>query len=179
MATNVLVASASTHGATAEIADRIGEALARRGLLVTVTPVELVGDLRDYDAIVLGSAVYRGRWLEPAKELIRRSGDGFADRAVWLFSSGPVGDPRRKLVRAMSVDPVDLPEVAEQTKARGHRVFAGKLEKRGLSRAQRLSLSLVRGLEGDFRNWAEIEQWAAEIAVALIGGDTALAAAAS
>jgi hypothetical protein len=51
-------------------------------------------------------------------------------------------------------------------------LFAGKLEKHGLSRVQRGLLSLVCDLDGDFRNWAEIEQWASEIAVALIGGQT-------
>jgi menaquinone-dependent protoporphyrinogen oxidase len=178
-APSVLVASASRHGATGEIAERIGEALARRGLDATVIPVEQVKDVRDYDAIVLGSAVYSGHWLDPATELIRKSSDGFADRPVWLFSSGPVGDPARKLVQQMSVDPVELPELLEQTKAQGHRLFAGKLEKRSLSRVQRGLLSLVRDLDGDFRNWTEIERWASEIAVALIGGQTAVMPAAS
>jgi menaquinone-dependent protoporphyrinogen oxidase len=175
----VLVASASKRGATGEIAQRIGEALARRGLHVTVSPADQVGDVRDYDAIVLGSAVYGGHWLDPAKELIRRSGDAFSARPVWLFSSGPVGDPARKLVERMNVDPVELPELLEQTKAREHRLFAGKLEKQGLSRVQRMSLSLVHGLEGDFRDWAGIEQWSAQIAVDLIGRETAATRAAS
>ena len=97
---NVLVTAASANGATGEIAQVIGDVLAARGLLTMVIPPEQVGDVTDYDAIVLGSAVYTGHWLEPAKELVRRSGDGFAGRPVWLFSSGPVGDPTRALVQA-------------------------------------------------------------------------------
>ena len=82
------------------------DVLATRGLLTMVIPPEQVGDVTDYDAMVLGSAVYTGHWLEPAKELVRRSGDGFAGRPVWLFSSGPVGDPTRELVQKMRADPV-------------------------------------------------------------------------
>jgi menaquinone-dependent protoporphyrinogen oxidase len=176
---NVLATAASKHGATGAIAQRIGEVLARGGLDGTVSPPEQVPDVRDHDAVVLGSAVYGGQWLEPAKELVHRSGDAFAGRPVWLFSSEPVGDPARTLVQRMSVDPNELPELLEQTKARGHRLFAGKLERRGLSRAQRISLSLVRGLEGDFRNWTEIEQWAEQIAAALDGSEAAVTRAVS
>jgi hypothetical protein len=42
-------------------------------------------------------------------------------RPVWLFFSGPVGDPSRKLVQQMSVDPVDLPELREITRALSRR----------------------------------------------------------
>jgi menaquinone-dependent protoporphyrinogen oxidase len=176
---NVLVTAASKHGATGEIAERIGAVLAERGLDVTVSPPERVRDVRDYDAIVLGSAVYFGHWLETAKALVRRSGAAFAGRPVWMFSSGPVGDPARKLVQQMSVDPVELPELLEQTQAREHQLFAGKLERQGLSRAQRVSLWLVRGLEGDFRNWHEIEHWAVQIAGALTERESAVTRAAS
>ena len=126
---NVLVTAASANGATGEIAQVIGDVLAARGLLTMVIPPEQVGDVTDYDAIVLGSAVYTGHWLEPAKELVRRSGDAFAGRPVWLFSSGPVGDPTRALVQKMRADPVDLAEIRERTNAREHRMFEGRLEK--------------------------------------------------
>jgi len=46
-----------------------------------------------FDAVVLGSAVYAGHWLKPARELVDRSRDALAARPVWLFSSGPIGDP--------------------------------------------------------------------------------------
>ncbi|MDE3069585.1 MAG: hypothetical protein KGJ43_02525 [Acidobacteriota bacterium] len=99
----------------------------------------------------------------------RRWGGTLAERPVWLFSSGPVGDPRRKLVQKMAVDPVDLPEILELTRAREHRLFAGRLERRALSLPQRAALLLVRGLDGDFRDWAQIERWAGEIASTLLG----------
>jgi hypothetical protein len=88
-------------------------------------------------------------------------------RPGWLFSSGPVGDPNRKLVQQMGADAVELPTLIALTKPREHRVFAGRLVKANASRVQRISLSIFRGFEGDWRDWAEIQRWASAIADAL------------
>jgi len=78
----VLVSTASKHGATAEIAEEIGrtlrETLQERGGsgddVVEVHPVEEVSSVDNYDAVVLGSAVYAGHWLEGARGACRASG---------------------------------------------------------------------------------------------------------
>ena len=164
---NVLVTAASQHGATREIAEAIADALRKRRLEVAVLAPEDVGSVEDYDAVIIGSAVYTGHWLKPAKELVERSAGELADRPVWLFSSGPVGDPSRKLVQKMGEDPVDLAALREMTRAEGHQMFGGKLEKQNLTRPQRTALALFRGLRGDFRDWDEIERWASRIADSL------------
>jgi menaquinone-dependent protoporphyrinogen oxidase len=156
----VLVSAASMHGATAEIAQAIGQALSGQGFAVTVLPPGEVRAIDGYDAVIIGSAVYMGHWLDPAKELVYRFGDALAGRPVWLFSSGPVGDPSGKLAKSMNQDPVDLPAMLEATHARGHQMFAGKLARKHLSLPQRAALVVFRGLEGDFRDWAQIRQWA-------------------
>jgi menaquinone-dependent protoporphyrinogen oxidase len=168
---NVLVTAASKEGSTTEIAEAIAQTLGGRGLETTVSSPERVRDVRGYDAFVIGSAVYMGHWLEPAIDLVRRLAPAVSERPVWLFSSGPVGDPTRTLVQRMGADPVELPALLAQTKAREHRMFAGKLVKgkEHLSRAQRISLSIFRGFEGDFRDWTEIDRWASQIADALVG----------
>ena len=48
-----------------------------------------------------------------------------------------------------------------------HRVFAGKLVRKQLSFPERAIVSALRVPEGDFRDWTEIRQWAAQIADAL------------
>jgi menaquinone-dependent protoporphyrinogen oxidase len=58
METNILVTYASKNGATAEIAEKIGEALRHAGLQADVLPVSGVRDLNPYQAVILGSAVY-------------------------------------------------------------------------------------------------------------------------
>jgi menaquinone-dependent protoporphyrinogen oxidase len=160
----VLVTAASMHGATAEIAQAIGRTLSEQGLAVSVLPPEEVASVEEYDAVVIGSAVYVGHWLDPAKDLVNRCRDALVTRPVWLFSSGPVGDPAGKLARAMDTDPVDAVAIRVTTGARDHRMFAGKLDRKVLTRPQRASLLVFRGLEGDFRDWAVVRQWADGIA---------------
>jgi menaquinone-dependent protoporphyrinogen oxidase len=92
----VLVSAASRHGSTTEIAARIAEILGRSQQIAVVeaAPAD-VDSLDGFDAYVIGSAVYMGRWLTDARELIHRL-SGWTDHPVWLFSSGPIGDPRSR-----------------------------------------------------------------------------------
>jgi menaquinone-dependent protoporphyrinogen oxidase len=158
----VLVSAASKYGATSEIAQAIADVLAERGCQVTVLPPEKAGAVGEFDAVVLGSAVYMGQWLKPARQLAARSGDALAARPVWLFSSGPVGEPAKP-----ADNPVDVTKILQATKARDHQIFTGKL-------AKSTSASLTgpspqpHAQEGDFRNWAQISAWATGIADALL-----------
>jgi menaquinone-dependent protoporphyrinogen oxidase len=159
---DVLVTAASKYGATGEIAGVIGEVLTERGLDATVVPCDQVDTVDGYDAVVLGSAVYAGHWLKAARALVDRSGDELAARPVWLFSSGPIGDPPKP-----EEDPVDVAEILAATNAREHRVFAGKLVRKRLGFADKAIAVALRVPDGDFRDWAEIKGWAAEIAATL------------
>lgn len=158
----VLVSAGSKHGATAEIAESIGDTLARRGLNVTVAKPDEVTNVDGYQAVVLGSAVYAGHWIEPAKNLAQQIATIHPKPAVWVFSSGPLGDPPKP-----EEDPVDASEIIELTSAREHRVFAGKIEKSKLSFGEKAIMIAVRAPEGDFRDWEEITAWAEGIADAL------------
>ena len=163
----VLVTAATKNGATGEIAQAIGAALTERGVPAVVLPPEDVRDVGGYDAVVLGSAVYSGHWLPAAMALVARCAGAWVGRPVWLFSSGPVGDPHSTLTQKMGVDPVDLPKVRTATGAREHRMFGGKLDRTTLPFAQRMALSLFRGMRGDFRDWGAVRAWSAGIADAL------------
>jgi menaquinone-dependent protoporphyrinogen oxidase len=159
--TKVLVTAASKHGATAEIAQAIAEVLAGNGLDPAVVPPDEVHDVDPYHAVVLGSAVYAGHWLKPARALADRCAAALRARPVWLFSSGPVGDPAKP-----DEDPVDVAELLTVTGARDHRLFAGKLTRKQLSFPERAIVSALHVPDGDFRDWPEIRRWAAEIATA-------------
>lgn len=161
----VLVSASSKHGATAEIAAHIGGVLRDRGFEVTIAEPEQVGTVEGYTAVVLGSAVYAGRWTTDAKALAARIADSRRLPPVWLLSSGPVGDPPKP-----DEEPADVAEIMEATRARQHRVFAGKLDKAGLSLGERAVMAVVRAPEGDFRDWDEISNWAGTIADTLEAG---------
>lgn len=156
--TRVLVAVASRHGATAEIGSELGAALADLGCQVTVADVETEPDVRGHDVVVLGSAIYAGHWLKTAREYVDANRDALRERTVWLFSSGPVGDPPEP-----ATDPADLGEVTEKTGARGHRLFAGKVDRTELRFAERAILAALRVPDGDFRELSEVRAWAATL----------------
>lgn len=163
----VLIAAASRYGSTREIARVIGDALAGKGISVDMIPPDAVDSIADYDAVVLGSAVYTGHWLMPARDFALRFQDELSARRLWLFSSGPVGDPARKLVQSMKQDPVEIAGITRDIHPRDHRIFAGRLDPQLLSWPQRASLLVFRGMRGDYRDWAEVRQWADEIATDL------------
>jgi len=160
----ILVSAASKHGATAEIAKAIGDTLTAAGHEAVVLPPDVVTSLAGYDAVVLGSGIYVGHWLDAAKDLVERLGGELAARPVWLFSSGPIGDPPKP-----EEDPADLPELMAATGARSHRLFAGLVDKSRLGLGEKVILAAVRAPEGDYRSWDEIRAWAEEIAAALAG----------
>ena len=72
VAVKVLVSAASRHGATVEMAANIGAALQAAGHDAFVLAPDEVQRVDGYDAAVIGSGVYVGRWLEPAKDLLAR-----------------------------------------------------------------------------------------------------------
>jgi menaquinone-dependent protoporphyrinogen oxidase len=158
----VLVTAASRHGSTAEMAEAVGRTLRQRGLDVDVRPAADVAAVDGYEAGVLGSAVYMGHWLEAARQLAESETRALRGRPVWLFSSGPVGDPPKP-----DEQPVDTGAAIAATGAREHRLFNGNLDPSRLGFAERAMVRAVRAQTGDFRDWAEIAAWAGEIADAL------------
>ena len=161
----MLVASASRHGATREIAEAIAAELREAGHEVEDRPVEEVDGIDGYDAVVLGSAVYVGRWLPPARELVQERAEALSRRPVWLFSSGPVGDPPRPEGDAA----VDVSEIATAVGAREHRIFPGRLDRAELGLRERAIVKVVGAQEGDARDWEAVGAWARGIAQALRG----------
>lgn len=154
----VLVTAASKHDATAEIAAAIGAEFADNGVPATVARPDEVTTLDGFDAAVIGSAVYAGRWLKPATKLIERHAAALTQIPVWLFSSGPIGDPPKP-----DEDPVDVVDVMSAAGAREHRIFSGRLDKHRLSFGERAIMVAVRAPEGDFRDWDAIRAWTDEI----------------
>lgn len=158
-APSILVTAASKHGATSEIADAIAAELAAEGMTVTRLEPEQIDGVEPYDAVVLGSAIYAGRWQKDARRLVDDLAGQLETRAVFLFSSGPIGDPPMP-----ETEPVDVAEVAAITSAVDHRVFAGALEQSRLNFGERAIVAALRAEYGDFRDWDEIRAWARAIA---------------
>jgi menaquinone-dependent protoporphyrinogen oxidase len=159
----VLVTAASKHGSTTEIASVIARVLRTADIETEVVAPEAVSSLAGYDAVVVGSAIYAGHWLGPAKAFVLRYRVELADLPVFLFSSGPIGDPPKP-----AQDPTDMVELDEATGAVDHQVFAGRVMRDQLGFFERLVTTVVHA-DGDFRPWDDIADWAKEIARFLKG----------
>ena len=169
-APRVLVVVASRHGATAEIGAALARSIAESdagraaGLAAVPVPADHRPDPAPFDAVLLGSAVYVGRWLEPAREYATRHADVLRTRPVWLFSSGPIGAPPFPPDEAY-----DVAALRELTRARGHRTFPGRLDKDRLSFGERAMVTAMRAPVGDFRDWDAVRAWGEEIAAQIAG----------
>ena len=144
-----------------EIAEAIARGLAREELPAVVRPVADVHDLAAFDAVILGSAVYMGRWLEPARAFAADNATALRALPVWLFSSGPIGDPPRP----EAAKAVDVTGLMETTGAQGHQLFAGRLDRHRLGFGERAVMVAFGAKDGDFRDWDAIAAWARGIAV--------------
>ncbi|PZR53208.1 flavodoxin [Xylanimonas oleitrophica] len=160
---NVLVAFGSTRGGTAGIAQVVAATLREEGFDVDLRDAGQVVSAEGYDAVVLGGAVYTGRWHRDARAFARRHASVLRHRPLWMFSSGPLDT---------TADDHDLPtvrqagEIAAALRAVGHRTFGGRLSPNppGV-----IAKAVARSHSGDFRNTAQIAAWAREIAAELRG----------
>jgi menaquinone-dependent protoporphyrinogen oxidase len=158
----VLIAYGTTGGGTGEIAGWIAEELRAAGLRVHVSPAGEVGDVTEYDALVLGSALYAMGWHTDARQFARRFAGRFAGRPAWLFSSGPLDT---------SADDGTLPpgrhaeEAMRELPAAQHVTFGGRMTSEAHGWLGHLARQPAReGHAGDFRNPARVRAWAREIA---------------
>jgi menaquinone-dependent protoporphyrinogen oxidase len=163
--TDVLVAFASRHGGTDELAHMIGDVVESGGLTVHVRRMEDVDELSSYSAYVLGSAIYMGSWLPAARAFVEEHHELIGERPTWLFSSGPVGEPPHDGRHAF-----DAGGLLAATHARDHHLFGGKLDRRALGIRERLITRLVRVPEGDFRDLEIAVAWGTAISRALAAG---------
>jgi menaquinone-dependent protoporphyrinogen oxidase len=169
MNTKVLVAYASRMGSTAEIGEAIGAEIRTHGVAVDVLPARDVRTVHPYEFVVLGSAIYAGRWRRDAMVVLRREQLELMNRQTRLFQSGlsvvgpgPWKDPTpaavHKLARTIgTATPVTFPGRLTRQTARG-------LLPRLMAR---------QPLAGDHRDWERIRLWAADIGMQAAAGHRA------
>ncbi len=174
----VIVAYASKYGSTKGIAEFIGDKLRERGVQVDLQEAGAARNVNDYDAFVIGSAVFNGHWMSEAKRFVSKNSAAMLGRPVWLFSSGPTGTQQidakgNDMLKAS--EPKELDELRALLNPRDHRVFFGSFYSERLTGTTGFFFKLAARSksvresvpEGDFRDWKAIEAWAVSIAEAL------------
>jgi menaquinone-dependent protoporphyrinogen oxidase len=155
-----LVAYASKHGSTREVAERVASEMRAAGLAVDVMPAAEVGHLRGYDAVVLGGALYAGRLHKDARRFLARHEDLLAVRTFAVFALGPktldpaeVASSRAQLDRALKRVPRAEPVSVA--------IFGGVID------PSSLRFPFNRMPASDARDWEAIEAWASELAASV------------
>lgn len=157
----VLVAYASKHSSTAEIAVRIAATMRDAGHAAEARPASEVRDLSGSGAVVLGSAVYAKRWRRDARAFARRHAGELKDLPVWLFSSGPFGAPED---HPTAPTPAVAEKLVNQLGAREHVVFGGRVPPDPGNFVERAMLKSTPPEQRDARDWPAIEEWARTVA---------------
>jgi len=160
---NVLVAYASRHGGTKDIAERLALRLADHGHEVAAREIDENPAPRGFDAVILGSAVYMGHWLKSARHYLDEHLDELAERPLFVFSSGPV-------VRDdQAEEPAEIAELLARLGPVEHVLFGGRLEEDELSFGEKLVVKLVGAEFEDIRDFDVIDSWADAVAEKLAG----------
>ena len=164
MCNQILVAYATKYGGTAEIAEKIGQVLRQAGLRTDVLPANRVGNLTSYKVVVLGSAVYIGKWHKDAVNFLQSNEKTLIERQVWLFSSGPTGQGDAvELLKGWRFPEAQQP-IADRIQPCGIAVFHGNVNMKKLNFIEKWMLKNVQASLGDFRDWEAITSWATAIA---------------
>lgn len=162
---SALVIVASRHGGTREIGEVVARTLAAEGVPCEVRGPEQVragADLDGFDAVIIGSPIYTGRWLPEARQLVEDLNGPLRERQVWLFSSGLADAPAKASNR-----PAETQERVRSVDALGHMHFPGRLDLSVLNFAERAIIAAARGKQGDRRDMLAVKKWAQNIAATI------------
>jgi menaquinone-dependent protoporphyrinogen oxidase len=165
----VLMAYASVHGSTAEVAHFIRDVLESWGYEVDVADVIAISQVSNYDAVILGSAVHNGMALPEMTAFVRRFRDRLVRMPLYLFIM---------CIRALEVDGLDhvryhyLPQSGlDDLPVEALGVFAGKLELDNINWNEAWTLAVrydgtaaPREHDGDYRDWEAIQKWTMQVA---------------
>jgi menaquinone-dependent protoporphyrinogen oxidase len=160
MQDTVLVAYATKMGSTRVVAGSIAATLREHGLEAELVPAEKVRDLDRYTAVVLGGALYMGRWHRDARSFLKRHRKALARFPVAFFAMGPrtieeqdIAASREQLERSLK----KVPELNPVSIA----IFGGVVD------TAHLHFPFKRMPKGDARDWDAIRDWAIELAASL------------
>ena len=152
---SILLAYATRFGSTQEVAEAVTAELRKDGFKVDVQPMAEAGMLDNYDAIVLGAAIYGGNWNLDAHHFVSQHQKILEQRPVAIFTLGPLSrseaakrNSRHQLEAELAKYPWLKPVAVE--------IFAGKYDpsKPGLNFFERFLPAR------DYRNWDAIRAWA-------------------
>jgi menaquinone-dependent protoporphyrinogen oxidase len=166
----VLVAYASRCGSTGSVAETIGQVLCGVGASVDVRLVENVKDLGPYQAVIVGSAIRRGRWLPEAADFVRSNQDTLSRLPIAYFVvclTMRDDTPENRDKTLAYLDPIRKDAPAIKPAAVG--LFPGVLDFSKLSFVNQSIFKAKDVPEGDYRDLPAEKGWASNVGPVLVG----------
>ncbi len=160
MARSILVAYATKHGSTREVAEAIAARLRQNGLDARPRPAAEVDDLSRFDGVVLGSAIYTGRLHADARRFLRRHRKALSKTGLAVFAMGPRTSESTEIDASRVQVEHALAKVPELTPI-SIEIFGGVVD------PAKLSFPFSRMPASDARDWVQIERWSDTISVRL------------
>jgi menaquinone-dependent protoporphyrinogen oxidase len=166
MPATILVTYATRYGSTREVAEAITALLHQHGLEVDLRPLREVENLADYQAVVVGAALYMGRLHKEMRRFLARQRAALTERPVAVFALGPVNQEekdweggRTQLHGQLAQFPWLKPVALE--------LFGGRFDPALLRFPWTLLPALKKIPASDARDWAAIRAWASTLPVKL------------
>lgn len=167
----VLVCYATRYGSTAEIAMIIGEELEKAGFRVTVCEIADIKDPAEYDAVIIGSPLYMGKWLAEARDFVSRFRYSLKERPVAVFSVGYSLKDRTMEHLKSGEDALDAIRIFISPVDAGF--FPGKVDPDLMSMTDQEVIKLSGVTPGDFRDRELVRSFARNIGEMLLPDDGA------
>jgi menaquinone-dependent protoporphyrinogen oxidase len=190
----ILVAYATMAGSTVEVAQAVGEEIAKSGAQVDVLPISEIADLKGYDGVVVGGPMIMG-WHRQALGFIKKHRAALQQVPLAAFvmamSLTQTGETNVDGVLVYVDEDLPKPPVDEErlnfregyaqltkylrpiikatrpAKPVSIGVFGGRLEYGRLKWwAVLFVMLIIQAPAGDRRNWEAIRTWAAELPTA-------------
>jgi len=165
----ILVCYATRYGSTREIAQIIGEELMNAGYEVTVSALSEVTDPGIYDAVIIGSPLYMGKWLAEARDFVSRFRHPLEERPVAVFSVG-YSLRERTMENLQNIDASLEASVKIFISPIHTGYFAGSVNPDIMTPADKTIVTLSGALPGDYRDPSEVRRWARELPALFFNG---------
>lgn len=166
MGKKVLVAYATTHGSTKEVAEAVAEVMREMALEIDLKPAGAVNSLQGYNAVVTGAPLYMFHLHKDARRFLSRFEKDLKENLpVYIFAGGPFGPDvekdRQEVQRNLESEIAKFPWL----KPAGIKLIGGRFDPPGLHFPYNLIPAMKKMPPSDLRDWEDIRRWASDIAM--------------
>lgn len=168
----LLIAYASKHGSTGDVAKEIATVFEEAGVITDVMLIDNVKSLADYDKVIIGAPVRMSKWLQEATDFVQANKSHLNQCKVAYFltcmvlaEDNPSPDKVQGIHNILDHMERAVPRVSVSHKG----FFTGAMDYSKMSLAMKVGLKIMSNsdaaniVEGDFRDWDAIRSWASEV----------------